>query len=214
MTYHQHNVSKHLFDDFKDISRVYVIMQNVFFSEGRSSTLTGQIVHCSGRIVGGTYRQEDASSIIRSITSLYLKYADIFEKQTPKLLPWKIYISIYFMVTKPFTSCTTGRPKRHLKPNREPNKMATRDVFAKQTVKPLNFYVKLDMGTNIPVNVQYRYASHVASRYKTDHRLVCMENVPIYVQTMSSLHPPPPSHSHRHANKHVGPLHIYIWISV
>ena len=47
------------------------------------------------------------------ITSLYAKYADIFEEETTKLLSGVIYISIDFMVTMPFTSRTTGRPKQH-----------------------------------------------------------------------------------------------------
>ena len=38
------------------------------------------------------------------------KYADIFEKETTKLVSWTIYISIDFMVTKPLLSRTTGRP--------------------------------------------------------------------------------------------------------
>ena len=51
----------------------------------------------------------------------YTLYADIFEKQSTKLLSWRIYISIDFMVTMPFTSLTTGRPRLYhiiLKNNR------------------------------------------------------------------------------------------------
>ena len=36
-------------------------------------------------------------------------------------------------------------------------------------------YLKVDIRTNKPLNVEFRYASHVASRYKTDHRLVLMQ---------------------------------------
>ena len=43
-----------------------------------------------------------------SFISLYAKYAGIFEKQTPTLLSWPIYISIDFMLTTPFTSRATG----------------------------------------------------------------------------------------------------------
>ena len=45
-----------------------------------------------------------------SFTSLYAKYANIFEKQTPTLLSWRIYISIHFALrpTMPCTSRTTG----------------------------------------------------------------------------------------------------------
>ena len=59
------------------------------------------------------------------------KYADVFEKQTTKLLSWRIYISIDFMFTMPLTSRTTGRPKRHLKKK----KMTIRGLFVKQTPK-------------------------------------------------------------------------------
>ena len=48
--------------------------------------------------------------------SLYAKY-QIFEKQSTKLLSWKIYILIDFMLTTWLTLRTTGRPKRHLKNN-------------------------------------------------------------------------------------------------
>ena len=34
------------------------------------------------------------------------KYADIFEKQSTKLLSWTIYIAIDFMLTTPFTLWT------------------------------------------------------------------------------------------------------------
>ena len=44
----------------------------------------------------------------------YAKYADVFEKQTTKLLSWTIYISIDFMVSTPLLSRTTDRPKRQL----------------------------------------------------------------------------------------------------
>ena len=49
--------------------------------------------------------------------------------------------------------------------------MANRDLFAKQTSQLLQ-YLKVDIRTNKPLNVEFRYASHVASRYKTDYRLV------------------------------------------
>ena len=38
-------------------------------------------------------------------------------------------------------------------------------------VKP-KVRLKVDIQTNKPLNVEFRYASHVASRYKTDYRLV------------------------------------------
>ena len=54
--------------------------------------------------------------------------------------------------------------------------MAIRDLFAKQIPELLSqgyiHYVKVDIRTNKPLNVEFSYASHVASRYKTDHRLV------------------------------------------
>ena len=42
---------------------------------------------------------------------LYAKYAGLFEKQTPKLLSWPIYIYIWIdsMLTMPRTSRKTGR---------------------------------------------------------------------------------------------------------
>ena len=43
------------------------------------------------------------------------KIGDIFEKEPTKLLSWRIYISIDFMVNTPLLSWTTGRPKRHPK---------------------------------------------------------------------------------------------------
>ena len=63
------------------------------------------------------------------ITSLYAKYADIFEKLTAKLLSWRIYILIDFMLTTPLLSRTTGKPKRHLK------KWRVMIAFGKQTLK-------------------------------------------------------------------------------
>ena len=45
----------------------------------------------------------------------WTKYADIFEKETTKLLLWRIYISINFMLTTPLTLRRTGKPKQHLK---------------------------------------------------------------------------------------------------
>ena len=41
--------------------------------------------------------------------SLYAHYADIFEKGTTKLLSWRIYISIDFMLTTPILSRTIGQ---------------------------------------------------------------------------------------------------------
>ena len=54
-------------------------------------------------------------SCVIKVSAIHAKYANIFEKQTTKLLSWRIYISIDFMVTTPLTSRTTGRPRRHLK---------------------------------------------------------------------------------------------------
>ena len=54
-------------------------------------------------------------SCVIKVSAIYAKYADIFKKQTTKLLSWRIYISIDFMVTTLLFSWTTGRPKRHLK---------------------------------------------------------------------------------------------------
>ena len=55
-------------------------------------------------------------------------------------------------------------------------KKAIHDLFAKQPPELLSqgyiHYVKVDIRTNKPLNVQFRYASHVVSRYKTHHRLV------------------------------------------
>ena len=54
--------------------------------------------------------------------------------------------------------------------------MAIHDLFAKQIPGLLSqgyiHYIKVDIRTNKPLNVQFRYASDVASQYKTDHRLV------------------------------------------
>ena len=54
--------------------------------------------------------------------------------------------------------------------------MAIHDTFVKQTPPLLSqgyiHYVKVDIRTNKPLNVQFCYASHVASGYKTDHRLI------------------------------------------
>ena len=64
----------------------------------------------------------------------------------------------------------------------EKKKMAIRDFFMKQTPELLSKgyiqYVKEDIRTNKSLNVQFRYASHVVSRYKTDHRLVSIPEVP------------------------------------
>ena len=53
----------------------------------------------------------------RSVNSDYFTLREIcryiFQKETTKLLSWRIYISIDFMDTMAFTSRTTGRPKRH-----------------------------------------------------------------------------------------------------
>ena len=89
--------------------------------------------------------REDRSVNNTPITSLYAKYADIFEKGTTKLLSWWIYISIDFMVTMPLTSRTTGRPKRHLKPKRNGDSWSETDLFAIQTVKPLRLFYHIDM---------------------------------------------------------------------
>ena len=70
-------------------------------------------------------------SCVIKVSAIHAKYADILEKETTKLLSWRIYISINFMVTTSLTSRTTGRPKRHL----EKKKMAIRNLFAKQTPK-------------------------------------------------------------------------------
>ena len=45
-----------------------------------------------------------------SFVSLYAKYTSLFEKQTPTLLSWPIYITIDSMVrpSTPFTSKTAG----------------------------------------------------------------------------------------------------------
>ena len=48
--------------------------------------------------------------------------------------------------------------------------MAIRDFLTKQTPQLLSqgymHYTKVDVQTNKPLNVQFRYASHVAFRYK------------------------------------------------
>ena len=119
--------------------------------------------------------------------SIYEKYGHIFEKQTTKLLSWRIYISIDFMVTTPLLSRNTVRPKRHLK-----KKMARCHLFAQQTPKLLSIsltwkiysihYVNSDKQTNKlfflvhPVHFYFLvvpdYASHVAWATHSDHRLV------------------------------------------
>ena len=60
------------------------------------------------------YRTNMDSCVIK-VLAIHHNYADIFEKETTKLLSWRIYISIDFMVTTTLLSRTTGRPKRHLK---------------------------------------------------------------------------------------------------
>ena len=54
--------------------------------------------------------------------------------------------------------------------------MAIRDLFAKQTPQQ-GYSTKDRFRTNKPLNVEFRYASHVASRYKTDYRLVYIHYV-------------------------------------
>ena len=88
------------------------------------------------------------------LISLYAKYDHIFEKGTSKLLSWRIYVLINFMVTMPLTLRTTGRPKRHLKkiPDEEPLKSETLDLFL---IKAINItkdslvVVNLSLASNI-----------------------------------------------------------------
>ena len=50
--------------------------------------------------------------------------------------------------------------------------MVIRDLLGKKIpVKP-KVRLKVDIRTNKPLNVEFHYASHVASQYKTDYRLV------------------------------------------
>ena len=56
------------------------------------------------------YAWTGASTIL---PSLYSKYADMFEKETTKLLSRRVYIWIDVMLTMPLTLRTTGRPNRH-----------------------------------------------------------------------------------------------------
>ena len=98
--------------------------------------------------------REDRSVNNTPITSHYAKYANVFEKQTTKLLSWRIYISIDFMVTTLFTLRTTGRPKRHYF-----EKQLWRIVVSSRN-KLLSqgyiHYVKVDIWTNKPLHVLVR----------------------------------------------------------
>ena len=98
-------------------------------------TLSQPNTDAPGRLGGNGLKQNRRQlqllredSCVIQVSAIHAKYADIFEKETTKLLSWTIYISLDFMVTTPPTSRTTGRLRRHLK-----KKKAILDLFAKQT---------------------------------------------------------------------------------
>ena len=111
-------------------------------------------------------------SCVIKVLAIHAKYADVFEKQTTKLLSWRIYISIDFMFTTPLTSRTTGRPKRHLKKK----KMAIRGLFVKQTPK-VNCY----RGSYIRKRIYYAIVDMEDIRYTIRKGRYIRTNKPLNV---------------------------------
>ena len=75
-----------------------------------------------------------------SLISLYAKYAYIFEKETTKMLSWRIYIWIDFMLPTPLTSRTTGSPERHLEETKG-------DSWSLREINPSTFITRIYMYT-------------------------------------------------------------------